>query len=131
MDYMHVLYLLSNLSYASKHETNRFLILYCLKIIYLESAVDKLVGEKKGCVLYAFVSFAGIWPHLHEYLQNFWVSLLLATGSPYLDPISEPMPIKLGPLGFIIMSPVLDLVARLWLLILILSSCRFCCQDMS
>lgn len=128
---MHVLYLLSSLSYASNHEIDRFLILHCLKLIYLESAVDQLVGEKKGCVLYAIVPFAGIWPHLHEHLQNFSVFLPSFTGNPCSGPISEPMSIKVGPLGLIIMSPVLDLVSRLWLLILILSPCPFCCQNMS
>lgn len=69
-------------------------------------------GEK-GCVLFACGSFAWAKPDLHESPQNFSLCLICSTGSPCLDPISEPVSIRAGLPGLRIMSPVLDLVTGL------------------
>lgn len=133
---MHVLYLLSNLSYASDNERDGFPAHYTAWNGYIHfnfnlgSTIDQLVGEKKLvfhmllCHLllqtwptwapWKFLSLPQMFHSESMLKSNFWAN------------VNQSWPYEL-----IIMSPVVDLVAGLWLLSLILFPCPFCCQDKS
>lgn len=110
---MHVLYFLSNLRYASDNKRDGFPnSIYSLKLIYLGSAVDQLVREKK-------VVFHLLLCHLLGHGLTYMSPSTISQSTSYVPLESMfrfnfcPNVNKSWPSGLIIMSPILDLVAGL------------------